>query len=152
MQGGYTDNPISGGNGTGFYYAANRYLNGATNNGNIVGSWMGWAGQGVQAWTNYWFTSRNRLQFNVRHQKVSPAFIPGGGTLTDVGVRGDYWVHSNLALGGWVQYERWFYTVIQPAPSTNVTAAMEIRFAPQRLFRSSATYIPQTSLGTGARP
>jgi hypothetical protein len=152
-EGGFTDIPVPLSiEASGFYYTANRYLNGDTNNGNIRGSWMGRAGQGAQAWTNYWFNSRNRLQLNFRHQKVSQAFIPGGGTLTDAGLRGDYWVRSNLGLSAWVQYERWLFPILQPNPSTNVTAAVEIRFAPQKLFRSAATNMPETSLGTGDRP
>ena len=154
-EGGYTANPIDlngGVYGSGFYYTANRYLNGATNDGNILGSWMGRAGQGAQAWTNYWFNSRNRLQLNFRHQKVSQTFIPGGGTLTDVGIRGDYWVRSNLSFSTWVQYERWLFPVIQQTPATNVTAAVEIQFAPQKFFRNSAINTCDTSLSIGGRP
>src|SRR5579859_1203335 len=137
---------------SGFYYTANRYLDGATNNGNVLGSWIGRAGQGAQAWSNYWFNSRSRLQLNFRHQKVSQAFIPGGATLTDFGVRGDYWVNSSLGVSAWVQNERWLFPVIQPTPSTNVTAAVEIQFAPQRLSRNSAKHTSDTSLSTGERP
>jgi len=139
-EGGYTDNPIGGINNmysNGFYYTANRYLNGETSNGNLLGNWMGRAGQGAQAWTNYWFNARNRLQFNFRHQKVSQQFIPGGGTLTDVGARGDYWVRSNLSLSASVQYERWLFPVIQPNSSTNVSATVQVLFEPQKLFRHS---------------
>jgi membrane-associated phospholipid phosphatase len=152
-EGGYTDNPLHGGtittgvNSTGFYYTANRYLNGDTNNGNVLGSWMGRAGQGAQAWTNYWFSARNRLQFNFRHQKVSQEFAPGGGTLTDVGVRGDYWVRSNLSLSTSVRYERWLFPVIQPGAQVNVTATVEILFQPQKLFNR-----PSVDTVGGSRP
>jgi len=82
------------------------------------------------------------LQFNFRHLKVSQEFIPGGGTLTDVGVRGDYWVRSNLSLSAWVQHERWLFPVIQPNASNNVTAAVQVLFEPQKLFRHSAAGAP----------
>jgi len=151
-EGGYTDNPVGGVANmysNGFYYTANRYLNGETTNGNLLGNWMGRAGQGAQAWTNYWFNARNRLQFNFRHQKVSQQFIPGGGTLTDVGARGDYWVRPNLSLSTSVQYERWLFPVIQPNPSTNVSATVEILFQPQELFRHSAS---AADSGNGGHP
>ena len=152
-EGRFTDIPVPVSlEGSGFFYTANRYKDGLTNDGNILGSWIGRAGQGAQAWSNYWFNSRNRLQLNFRHEKVSQVFMPGGGTLTDVGVRGDYWVRSNLGLSTWVQYERWLFPVIQSTPSTNVTVAVEIQFAPQKLFRNSTTNMPDTSLGTGDRP
>jgi hypothetical protein len=135
-EGGYTDNPLHGGtistgvNPTGFYYTANRYLNGDTNNGNVLGSWMGRAGQGAQAWTNYWFSPRNRLQLNFRHQKVSQEFIPGGGTLTDAGARGDYSVHSSLSLSASVQYEHWNYPILSPQPQTNVSVSVQMTYWP----------------------
>ncbi len=157
-EGGYTDNPLHGGtiitgvNPTGFYYTANRYLNGYTNNGNVLGSWMGRAGQGAQAWTNYWFSPRNRLQFNFRHQKVSQEFIPGGGSLTDIGVRGDYWVRSNLGVSASVQHERWLFPVIQPNVSRNVTATVQILFEPHKLFQHPAVNAQGATLGTGDRP
>jgi hypothetical protein len=158
LEGGYTDNPLHGGtiitgvNATGFYYTANRYLNGYTNNSNLLGSWLGRAGQGAQAWTNYWFSPRNRLQFFFRHQKVSQEFIPGGGSLTDVGVRTDYSLRSDLSLSVSVQYERWLFPVIQPNVSRNVTAAVQVVFEPHKLFQHPAVNVQGATLGTGGRP
>ena len=157
-EGGYTDNPLHGGtiatgiNPTGFYYTANRYLNGDTNNGNVLGSWMGRAGQGAQAWTNYWFGARNRLQFNFRHQKVSHEFVPGGGTLTDVGVRCDYQVRPSLALSATVQHERWLFPVIQLGAQKNVAASVQILFQPQKLFQHSAATASGNVVTPGDRP
>jgi membrane-associated phospholipid phosphatase len=150
-EGGYTNNPLRQYS-SGFYYTANRYLNGYTNNGNLVGSWLGRANQAVQAWTNYWFNARDRLQFNFRHEKISQVLIPGGGSLTDVGVRGDYWLHSNLSFSASVQYERWLIPVIQPNESRNVTATVEILFQPQKLFRSSAASAEGSASEDGGRP
>ena len=141
-EGVYTDNPIGGAVGHGFYYFNYTWRSGYTNNGNLLGSWVGRDGQGAQAWSNYWFGARNRLQFNFRHQKVSKEFIPDGGTLTDFGVRGDYWIRSNLGLSAWVQHERWLFPVIQPNISRNVTAAVQILFEPHKLFQHSAANAP----------
>jgi Capsule assembly protein Wzi/PAP2 superfamily len=139
VEGVYTDVPKRGGvNNPGSFYFNGTWRSGYTNEGNIMGSWVGRGGQGAQAWSNYWFGARNRLQFNFRHLKVSQEFIPGGGTLTDVGARADYWVRSNLSLSASVQYERWLFPVIQPNASRNVTAAVQILFEPQKLFKHSA--------------
>ena len=154
-EGVYTDNPDPGIIGLynhGYYYRAGRYLSGYTNDSNLLGSWIGRQGQGVQTWTNYWFNARDRIQLNFRHQKVSQVFIPGGGTLTDAGVRGDYWVHSNLSVSASVQYERWLFPVIQPNPSTNVSASVEILFQPQKLFRRSAAGPAGSESGSGDQP
>jgi hypothetical protein len=152
VEGGYTNNPLGKGYSSGNYYTANRYLNGYTNDGNLLGSWMGRAGQGTQAWTNYWFSARDRIQLNFRHLKVGQEFIPGGGTLTDAGVRADYWVRSNLSLSASVQYERWLFPVIQPNASTNVSAAVEILFQPQKLFPRSVSGPADSESGSGDQP
>ncbi len=157
-EGGYTDNPLHGGtiltgvNPTGFYYTANRYLNGYTNNGNLLGSWLGRAGQGAQAWANYWFSPRNRLQFYFRHQKVSQELVPGGGSVTDVGVRTDYSLRSDLSLSVSVKHERWLFPVIQPNASRNVTAAVQVLFEPHKLFQHSATTASGNVVAPGDRP
>jgi len=152
VEGVYTDNPLGGNLGHGFYYFNGTWRSGYTNNGNLIGSWVGREGQGAQAWSNYWFNSRNRLQFNFRHQKVSQEFIPGGGTLTDVGAEGDYLVRSNLSLSASVQYERWLFPVIQPNAERNVTAEVQIKFEPQKLFRRASMNITESTSGSGVRP
>jgi hypothetical protein len=139
VEGVYSDVPAGGAIGHGFYYSqgASPYLNGYTNGGNLIGSWIGRDGQGAQAWTNYWFTPRTRLQFNFRHEKVSQQFVPGGGTLTDAGAKADYWLSQSVGLSTSVQYEKWLFPVIQPGPQTDVSVSIGIQIQPQKIFRPS---------------
>src|SRR5467141_2182470 len=155
VEGVYTD--IPGGTffntkNPGTFYQNRTWLNGYTNNGDLMGSWVGRGGQGAQAWTNYWFSPRNRLQFYFRHQKVSQEFVPGGGTLTDVGVRCDYQVRPSLALSTTVQHERWLFPVIQPGAQKNVAASVQILFQPQKLFQHSAATASGNVVAPGDRP
>jgi membrane-associated phospholipid phosphatase len=152
VEGVYTDNPIGGAVGHGFYYSNGTWRNGYTNDGYLMGSWVGRDGQGAQVWTNYWFGARNRLQFNFRHQKISQQLMPGGGTLTDAGARGDYWVRSNLSVSASVQYERWLFPVIQLNAQKNVAATVEILFQPEKLFRRSSTSAAGRVSGNEGRP
>jgi Capsule assembly protein Wzi len=149
VEGVYSDNPLGGNVGPGYFYSNFTWRNGYTYDGNLIGSWIGRAGQGAQAWTNYWFTPKDRLQFSFRHQKVSHDFVPGGGTLTDVGVRGDYWLRSNLGLSASVQYEKWLFPVIQPGAEQNVSASVEIQFHPRRLFNSAIFHGAQKTASGG---
>ena len=138
VEGVYTDPP--GGGATvehGFFYFNDRFKSGYTNEGNLIGSWIGRQGQGAEAWTSYWLNPKSKVQLNFRHQKVSSEFIPGGGTLTDFGVSGNYSLSANLGLSAWVQHEQWLFPVIQPNPSRNVTAALQIQFEPHKLFQHS---------------
>ncbi len=139
VEGGYTDIPIGGLVGPGFVYASSRYLNGQTNWGKLMGNWMGRAGQGAQAWSTYWFSSRNNLQFSFRHQKVSREFVPEGGTLTDVSVRANFWARSTFSVSALVQYEEWNFPVIAPTAQTNVTSALQLTFWPKRFSRPNST-------------
>jgi hypothetical protein len=146
VEGLFTDLP--GGEPTvqhGFFYSNSRFKSGYTNDVNLIGSWIGRQGQGAQAWTTYWLSARNKLQLNFRHQKISPEFIAGGGSLTDLGASVDLWVHSNFDVSAWVQHERWLFPAIQPNESKNVTAALQISIEPTGLFRhTQSTNSPAT--------
>ena len=136
VEGVYTDVPKRGGtNQPGTWYSNGAWRSGYTNNGNIIGSWIGRGGQGAQAWSNYWFSPRNRVQLNFRHQKVSQEYLPGGGTLTDFGGRSDYSVRPDLSLGVSVQYERWLFPVIQPSVARNISTSIQVLFEPHKLFQ-----------------
>src|SRR5579872_3008032 len=146
VEGIFTDLP--GGEPTvqhGFFYSNSRFKSGYTNDSNLIGSWIGRQGQGAQAWTTYWLSAKNKLQLNFRHQKVSPQFIAGGGSLTDLGASVDLWVDSNFDVSAWVQHERWLFPAIQPNISKNVTAALQISIVPTGLFRhAQSTNSPAT--------
>jgi hypothetical protein len=116
----------------GCFYVNGHYPDGSYMNlGNIVGSWLGRAGQGGQAWSTYWLSSRNKIQFNYRHQKVSGQYLPQGGTLNDGGVKADFWLGTTVMLSGSVQYEKWNYPVLDPLPRSNVTTSMQFTFWPR---------------------
>ena len=138
VEGVYTDLPIGGKVGPGFFYASSRYLNGQTNWGKLMGSWIGRGGQGAHAWSTYWFTSRNNLQFSYRHQKVSHQLIPEGGTLTDVSARANFWARSTFSVSAAVQYEKWNFPVIASGQQSNVTSSLQLTFWPTRFSRKSS--------------
>jgi hypothetical protein len=138
VEGVYTDLPIGGKVGPGFFYASSRYLNGQTNWGKLMGNWIGRGGQGAHAWSTYWFTSRNNLQFSYRHQKVSHQLIPEGGTLTDVSARANFWARSTFSVSAVVQYETWNFPVIASGQQSNVTSSLQLTFWPKRFSRKSS--------------
>ena len=133
VEGVYTDPPIGGNVGSGFFYYNPTWLSGFTNSGNLMGNWVGREGQGVQAWTSYWLSGRNKLQFEARHLKVSHEFITNGGTLTDASVRADIWAGKNFSLSAAVQYENWTFPVISPTKQSNVTSSVQLTFWPKPL-------------------
>jgi hypothetical protein len=152
VEGVYTDLPAGGALSHGFFYYSTLIPNGQASDGYLLGSWIGREGQGAQAWTNYWFNARNRVQINFRHQKVSQQFIPGGGSLTDFGARCDYWTRHNVGISASVQYERWLFPVIQPNPERNVSASVQISFEPQKWFRRTSSVDADTQSSGGGLP
>ena len=149
VEGVYTDLPIGGAVGNGFFYWNDRYHNGYTNQGNLIGSWIGRQGQGAQVWSNYWLTPKNRIQVNFRHQKVSQQFIPGGGSLTDVGALCNYALRKTLDLSVSVQYERWLIPAIQPRSSQNVTTSISLRFEPGKSLYPGRHLQTSSTAGSG---
>jgi hypothetical protein len=140
LEGGYTDPPNSGGDvAFGAFYWDGTWITGFQNAGHLMGSWMGRQGQGAQAWTTYWFSPRNKLQFGFRHQKVSHQFIPNGGTLADANVRAEFWPRSSFSLSASVQYEMWDFPVIATTRQSNVTSAVQLSFWPKGFSRRSST-------------
>ncbi len=138
-EGVYTDPPIGGIVGSGFFYYNGTWLSGFQNDGNLMGNWVGREGQGVQAWTSYWLSPRNKLQFEFRHLKVSHEFVPQGGTLADASVRADFWVRSSFSLSAKVQYEAWTFPVIAPTRQSNVSSSLQLTFWPKGFKHQDST-------------
>jgi membrane-associated phospholipid phosphatase len=138
-EGVYTDPPIGGNVGSGFFYYNPTWISGYENSGHLMGNWVGREGQGVQAWTTYWFTPRNKLQFEFRHLKVSHEFVPGGGTLADGSVRADVWAGTHFSMSASVQYENWTFPVIAPARQSNVSSSIQLSFWPKGISRKNGS-------------
>ena len=137
-EGVYTDPPIGGNVGSGFFYYNPTWLSGFTNYGHLMGNWVGREGQGVQAWTSYWLTPRNKLEFEFRHLKVSHEFIPNGGTQSDASVRADFWVRSSFSVSARVQYEAWAFPVVLPTRQSDVTSSVQLSFWPKGFARQKS--------------
>jgi hypothetical protein len=146
-EGVYTDNPIGGAVGPGFYYNNGTWRTGYRNAGNLMGSWIGRAGQGAQAWATYHFTPKNDVQVYFRHQKVSSNWIQPplpsapnigaleGGTLADFWVRADYWVRPRISITGSMQYEKWTFPVLAATQQSNIATTVQLTYWPSQHSR-----------------
>ena len=116
--------------GPGAVYWDERYRSGYTNNGNLIGSWIGRRGRGEQAWATYNFSPRNTLQFGYRHNDVDPAFLQGG-SYQDISVRSNLLFGKQLGLSTFVQYESWRFALLAPTGQSNVTGSVQLTFWPK---------------------
>jgi hypothetical protein len=133
VEAGYTDtpgtDPAHSINGE-FVYYDYFYHDLYTNKGNILGSWMGREGKGVQIWTTYWFNPRSSFQFGYREAKVAKDFIPTGETVSDGSVKFEWLLRNDLSLSGFVQYEKWLAPILAPTAQTNFTSTVKVTFYP----------------------
>jgi|HubBroStandDraft_6_1064221.scaffolds.fasta_scaffold00353_5 hypothetical protein len=104
-----------------------------TNKGNIIGSWIGREGTGIQAWSNYWFTPKSSLQFGYRHATVAPDFIPQGESVNDEWVKANFWIRGVLNVQALVQHETWLAPVLASTRQTNWTSSVGISYQPGNL-------------------
>lgn len=115
----------------GIFYADIRYRSGITNDGDILGSWIGRQGRAVQAWSNYWFAPRKTIQVGYRYMNVSPGFIPHGGTINDFFVRSRWLIASQLSLDGTLQYEKWGFPLLSTDRQGNVVTSVGMIYTPK---------------------
>jgi membrane-associated phospholipid phosphatase len=118
----------------GYIYFDRRYRSGYTNNGNLIGSWIGRAGLGGQAWAKYSFSPRTTVQVGYRHQEVDHAFI-GGGRLNDFSTTAQFMLSREVAFSTFLQYEQWKFPVLSPGRHSNVTASVQLVFYPNWRLR-----------------
>lgn len=106
-----------------------------TNKGNLIGSWIGREGTGIQGWLTYWVSAKNSIQFSYRHATVSKRFIPNGESVNDGSVKVNWWLAKDVSISGSVQYERWFAPILAPGPQTNCTSTVSVTFWPKSVRR-----------------
>lgn len=114
----------------GYFYWNGQYVNGYTNNGGFIGSWLGRAAQGEAIRTNYWLSAKSKIGLELRHRKVDRQFLPQGGTQNDVAVNADIFSGQGFRFSGNVQYERWQIPMLATNRQSNVAAAFEFGFWP----------------------
>jgi hypothetical protein len=139
-----TNTPSSSHNGS-YVYIDNFYHDLSTNEGNLIGSWIGREGLGLQAWTNYWFTSRTSLQFGYRHATIAADFIPQGESINEASTSLNFWIRNDLQVSASVQYEKWLAPVLSPTAQTDWTSSIGITFHPHNWsvpFRSDKDSTP----------
>ena len=126
----------------GYVYTDRRYLSGYTSDGQLLGSWIGRAGTGGQAWATYHFSARSEAELSFRHMEVDHAFLEGGH-LNDFSLQNQLQLRPTLNLSARVQYETWAFPLLANAPHSNLAVSLQLTFCP-RLNRN------QPKMHTGA--
>ncbi len=128
---GGTTSPINFPSCNGCYYSNTQYLNGYTNNGELMGTWLGRAAQGEALQSTYWLSSTKRIGIELRHRKVDRQFLPQGGTQNDVAVNTDFLLKSGFRVTGTLQYESWQIPLLAANRQGNVLASLQLGYWPR---------------------
>jgi hypothetical protein len=115
----------------GCYYSNSQYLNGYTNDGKLMGTWIGRASQGEMVRSTYWLAPQRKISLELRHRVIDRQFLPQGGTQNDIAVNSDLLVKSGFRLSGTLQYERWQIPLLAANRQSNIAASFQFSFWPK---------------------
>lgn len=112
-----------------FFYWDNQYRDAYTNDGSLLGSWVGRDARAYVATTRYWLSGATFLQGQYRQIKTGEKFLPGGGTQTDLSLSGQLRLNREWMVGVLLQGERYDIPVLGPA-RLNAAASLQVTFTP----------------------
>jgi len=134
-----TDPPVSTSNGGRFMYWETIQRQGYTNNGQMMGDWMGREAKGGQGWITYHLSGNEWIQAGVRSQKAAKDFVPGGTTLNEINFQVLKRIGRDFEINGRFAYDQWKAPIyptgvpVYPAPQHDVTTTtIQITWFPQR--------------------
>jgi hypothetical protein len=90
-----------------FLYWNNVYNDANTNQGYLLGNWVGRDGRGLFIQSTWWRSARSKVEFSYRQNRIGPAFLPGGGTQDDASVAPTFHLRRDFDVRMSAQYERY---------------------------------------------
>lgn len=134
-----TDPSISSSQGGKFMYYEGIVRQGYTNQGQLLGDWIGREDKGGQGWITWHLSPDEWIQASFRNQKAAKDFIKGGTTLNDLGFQVVKRIGRTLELDGQFHFEHWkapIYpggTTVYPAPVNTVSSTtIQLTWFPQK--------------------
>ena len=134
MEGSFTNvpqflQPVAGG----FFYWNIHYLDGYTNQGNIMGNAaVGRQGIAFRGSSTYWFASNRTIQLGYRSEQADPDFLEGGH-LKDIYVQSEWRFNPSVSLESFMQFEWWNWPILGNKRN-DVTASMQLTYWPHWRF------------------
>ena len=115
-----------------FFYWEVIQRQGPTNEGNLLGDWIGRNGKGGQAWMTWHFSPKDEVGVAYRHAKASNQFLAGGTTQNDYAVSARKWFAKQFQVEGSVQYESWTVPLYKTGAQSDTTVAARFTWFPPR--------------------
>jgi hypothetical protein len=130
-----------------FMYWESIEVQGYTNQGQLLGDWIGREDKGGQAWLTYHLSGNEWLQVSARNQKATKDFIPGsttqtipgsiflipgGTTLNDIGFQAVKRIGRDFEVNGSFTLEHWKAPIYLPGEQTVTTTNIGLTWYPER--------------------
>ncbi|HYX48450.1 MAG TPA: capsule assembly Wzi family protein [Ktedonobacteraceae bacterium] len=106
------------------------YPNSYSNDGRIIGSWVGREGVGMQLSSTYWLSPLNKINLGFRHQGVDHDFLQGGW-LNDISAKTDLMIRPQLMLSGTAQYEQWNFPLLTNTTKSSLLLSVGLTVHPK---------------------
>ena len=126
-----TDPGVTRSNGGTFNYFEVIQLQGYTNQGMIMGDWIGREAKGGQAWLTYHLSGNELIQLEYLNKKTPKDFIAGGTTQNQFTATVMKRFGASVEMKSWVQYEGWKAPIYKAGLQKNVTTAVQFTWYPQ---------------------
>lgn len=132
MEGTYTDTVSKSVQSGRFLYWEGEQRQGYTNNGFLLGDWIGRQGKGGQVWLTYHLSPSESVQVNYRRAKVSKDFVPGGTTQDDIRLDVVKRFARDFEVHGWLQHEQWKAPIWKTGAQDNTVIGAQITWTPKK--------------------
>lgn len=138
VEGAYTNLPgLIQPPGGGFFYWNDRYLDGYTNRGNIIGNaTVGRQGISLRAESTYWAASDKTITFGYRNS-IADTFFLQGGNFRDFFARSNWRIRPNVMLSSFLQYEYWNFPLLSAGnKKSDFTTSFQLTYWPHWSLKS----------------
>jgi len=113
-----------------FFYWETVQRQGPTNEGSLLGDWIGRTGKGGQTWLTWHLSPRDEVGVSYRRAKASPQFLVGGTTQNLFAASVTKWIGKQVELDGRVQYEQWKAPVYMSGQQSDTTSTVRVTWYP----------------------
>jgi hypothetical protein len=104
---------------------------GYTNNGYILGDWIGREAKGGNAWLTWHLSGNEWLQFSYMNKKTPKDFVPEGTTQNQYRFTAVKRFGPDMEMNAWVQYEGWKAPAYKTGKQSNTAIAFQLTWYPQ---------------------
>jgi hypothetical protein len=104
---------------------------GYTNQGQLFGDWIGREDKGGQGWITYHLSGNEWIGAEVRNQKATTYFLPGGTTVNDIGLRAAKRIGKDFEIEGNFALERWKAPINLSGQQTVTTTTIQLTWFPK---------------------